>query len=92
MMIKKIIFFMILIALVFFIQGNTIFEAASIGDIKAVEKMLLENPKLLHSVNDAGWTPLHAAVSKGRLDVVQLLLKKGAEVNRPENTYRLTPL
>ncbi len=91
-MIKKIIFFMILIALVFFIQGNTIFEAASIGDIKAVEKMLLENPKLLHSVNDAGWTPLHAAVSKGRLDVVQLLLKKGAEVNRPENTYRLTPL
>ena len=41
---------------------------------------------------DTGWTPLHAAASKGQLSEVDLLLKRGLDVNAREqgdNTYAM---
>ncbi|OXU28114.1 hypothetical protein TSAR_015382 [Trichomalopsis sarcophagae] len=41
--------------------------------------------------NDAGFTPLHFAIKKNCLDMVQILLKKSAQVNKPAKDG-LTPL
>ena len=65
-----------------------IHDAATGGDVEAVQKQLDSNPQLLNAANDQGRTPLHLASLNGRRDVVELLLGRGAEVNRAENTYQ----
>lgn len=40
---------------------------------------------------ECGWTPLHYASQAGQAEVVSILLKHGAEVNK-ENFYKNTPL
>lgn len=38
------------------------------------------NPKLVTSADDAGFTPLHIAATAGRVDVVEYLLGRGADI------------
>ncbi|MBU0515626.1 MAG: ankyrin repeat domain-containing protein [Proteobacteria bacterium] len=58
-----------------------IHDGAGEGDVQAVGVLLDRNPQLVHARNDFGDTPLHAAVKNGRIEVVRLLLQKGADVN-----------
>lgn len=51
-----------------------------------LEKILKSNPKIIHSRNRDGETPLHFAVFKNRLPAVELLLKHGADVNAANRT------
>jgi ankyrin repeat protein len=37
-----------------------------------------------------GWTPLHIAVQSGRLDVIKLLLSRGADTSIKNKVYSLT--
>lgn len=39
-----------------------------------------------------GLTPLHFAVSDGKIEIVKLLIKKGHKINCRENKHGLTPL
>lgn len=41
---------------------------------------------------DAGVTPLLAAVSRGQLETVKLLVERGASLSLRDDTFRLTPL
>lgn len=75
-------------------KGETQLHIACIkGDISAVEKLLSSN----HPTNirdNYGWSPLHEAANHGYVDIAELLLKHGANVNDPGGTFckGVTPL
>ncbi len=58
-----------------------IHDGAREGDVQAVGVLLDRNPQLVNARNEFGDTPLHVAVRYDRIEVVQLLLAKGADVN-----------
>lgn len=63
------------------VQAGEIHKAAEKGDVAKVEKILKANPCLLDSLDKDGYTPLHKAVLKNKIKVVELLLAKGADVS-----------
>lgn len=74
-------------------QTLDIFEAASIGDTKTVNKSLDENPQLLNSYSPDGFTVLGLASFFGHLHLVKLLLGKGANPNiASNNQFKVAPL
>ncbi|OOV79296.1 MULTISPECIES: ankyrin repeat domain-containing protein [unclassified Acinetobacter] len=52
---------------------------ASLGELAEVEKSLA-NGTDVNSADDEGYSALHAAAENGYLDVVKLLVEKGANV------------
>lgn len=71
-----------LVIIVFYLNNSfaeEIHTAAKSGKVKQVESLLNNQPDLLNAKNSKGLTPLHSAISKGRLNVVKLLIKKGAD-------------
>jgi hypothetical protein len=66
-------------------------DAAELGDLAEVRTLLKDNPELLNKADESGNTPLHCAVLSGMIDMVKLLLEKGANLNcRNKSGY--TPL
>ena len=68
-------------------------EAAAIGDSGRVRAALDQHPEQLDTYSPEGFTPLALAAHFGHLEVMRLLIDRGAEVNRVA-THRLavTPL
>lgn len=64
--------------------------AASIGDLDRVRTLLDQNPTLANRVSEyvtyylGSGAPLKNAAARGHLDVVRLLLERGADPNLPE--------
>lgn len=64
--------------------------AAHIGDLHRVRELLDENPNLANRASDyvtyyvGSGTPLKNAAAKGHLEIVKLLLERGADPNLPE--------
>ena len=64
--------------------------AASTGDARLVGRMIDENPEeILHEHNELGHTPLHVAAASGHVDVIRLLVKRGAVVDSRHAKNRL---
>lgn len=61
-----------------FIKFDDPHGAVMFGDIRSLEYMAHLNPGLMVQPDDNGWQPIHLATYVGYLDVVQLLLEKGA--------------
>lgn len=70
-----------------YIDINT---AAHLGDLARVRELLDEDPSLANRAGEhggyylGGGTPLKNAAATGRMDIVQLLLDRGADPNLPE--------
>jgi ankyrin repeat protein len=60
-------------------------KAVIVGNADEIKTMLEQNPGLVSSRDEQiGWTPLHWAVERNRIEIVDLLLSSGAEVDAKE--------
>ncbi len=84
------ILFVILIVVMPAYAGE-IHDLAGGGHLAGVKTLLAEDPGLINDLNEQGSTPLHSACFGGHLDVVKLLLEKGADV-QAVNGGGFTPL
>lgn len=56
-------------------------EAAKAGDTVKVKELISANPSIVNEKNDAGETPILAALFRGHKDVVDLLVSSGTHLN-----------
>ena len=61
--------------------GKTITLATQRGDKEEIETLLNENPEAICETDSLGNTPLHVAVRAGHREIVQCLLKLGADLD-----------
>lgn len=66
------------------------FDAVSLGHAYCLD-LLLEKGVSLSSLNHHGWSMLHVAVAKVKLNIIEVLLTRGADVNAVDSMGR-TPL
>jgi len=59
---------------------ETIFEAAAFGRVGRLEELLSEQPELVRSWSDDGFTPLHLACFAGGAEATRLLVERGADL------------
>ncbi|HYM59360.1 MAG TPA: ankyrin repeat domain-containing protein [Thermoanaerobaculia bacterium] len=70
-----------------------LFETAAVGTAEQLETMLRADPSALSRRSPFGWTLLHMASFGGNVPAVELLIKRGADVNdRAKSKFRNTPL
>ena len=58
------------------------FKDVEYDHVKDVEKALKAHPEYVNITDNDGLTPLAAAVQTGELDMIELLVEKGASVNK----------
>jgi ankyrin repeat protein len=69
-------------------DAKEIIRAAKKGDMAMVGRLLKADPSLLHARDKDGSTPLHCAAWNGQVDVVRLLLERGADASiENQNTH-----
>ena len=70
-----------------------LFEAAELGGVPRASALLDATPSLLDSFSQDGWTALHLAAFFNRLEMVELLLARGARLDlKSKNAVNNTPL
>jgi ankyrin repeat protein len=62
-------------------RDDAFFTAVAAGALPQVREMLSNDPRYVTVRDKMGRTPLHWAVDYNRLDLVQLLIEQGADVN-----------
>jgi hypothetical protein len=66
-----------------FTTGSTeAHRAANVGDYERLKTVLDKSPHLVGRQDTNGWSPLHEAVRSGNLEVIELLLERGADINQ----------
>lgn len=64
---------------------NQLFRAATANDVATIEQMKFTRPMLINACDQFGWTALMMASYEGHLDVIKVLLRLGADMNRANN-------
>mmetsp|Transcript_15567 Transcript_15567/g.21269 ORF Transcript_15567/g.21269 Transcript_15567/m.21269 type:complete len:527 (-) Transcript_15567:272-1852(-) len=59
--------------------------AAQGGDLRQLERVVEKKKELVTAKDENGWTPLHEGARAGSIEVVDYLLKKGADANERTN-------
>jgi ankyrin repeat protein len=63
-------------------EGTTIAHTyAAAGEVTKLAQILEEKQELITAADTNGWTPLHEGTRAGSVEVVRLLLAKGANIN-----------
>jgi ankyrin repeat protein len=62
-------------------QRTPFFDAVEAGDLTRVKELLASDPALVRSETFMGYTGLHLAVRSNNSNMVQFLIKAGANVN-----------
>ncbi len=72
---------------------SDLFEACLVGDLARARVFLDKDPNAVREGEKANWTLLHAAAYSGNLELVKLLIGRGATVDAVAKTkYKNTPL
>lgn len=66
-------------------------DAAIFADVKKLKEFISIEPELVHEVDQFGFTALHEAVGEHTLEVVQILIAAGGNVNA-QNNVGIAPL
>lgn len=61
-------------------------HAAATGDLDRLTTIARKNRRALHAKDENGWQPIHEAARAGNKDVIQLLVKHGADINARTGT------
>ena len=66
------------------------------GDLETVRRLLDDNPAWIHTVGSHGRTMLWEAAYRGKLEMIEFLLERGADINLPgcyhiEHRVEITP-
>jgi len=72
-------------------MASDIHTAAKNGDITQVKSLIKANPAIINSIDNKGFTPLHIAITKNQIKIVEYLITAGANVNI-KNKNGLSPL
>ncbi len=67
------------------IFASEIHDAAQSGDLVRLQSLLEGNPELLEFKDSLGTTPLLSAVSAGQAEIVEFLIKSGADIKVSNN-------
>jgi uncharacterized protein len=59
---------------------ESVFEAAAFGRVGRLRELLSEQPELVRSWSDDGFTPLHLACFAGGAETARLLVERGADL------------
>jgi uncharacterized protein len=59
---------------------ETVFEAAAFGRVGRLDELLSEQPELVRSWSEDGFTPLHLACFAGGAEATRLLVERGADL------------
>lgn len=65
--------------------AGEIHDACQAGDLAKVKMILKEDPEQLQAVTPEGKSPLHMATGWGQKEIVNFLLKEGANINALNN-------
>lgn len=77
---KRFVFLVVLIVC-FNSKAQSIFDHVRNGNLEAVKQTLKQSPDSVNAINEAGNSVLVIASYKGQVEIVKLLLKKGADPN-----------
>lgn len=67
-------------------KQSLLYMAAAHGDIRTLEKCIKSGADPNQADNYGGWTALHRAVQKGKVEAVEKLLEmKGIKIDQPDN-------
>ncbi len=70
-----------------------LFEAAMSGEVDVVKRLVRENPAIVDFYSSDGFTALHLASFFGSKEIVQFLIRNGANVNAvAKNMMKVMPL
>lgn len=67
------------------------FSAVNAGDAGKVESILAADPDSVHWRDDDGATALHIAAVRGHRELVDVLLRHGADMNARDGKFGATP-
>lgn len=84
MYIKRFLFIFVLF-LCSNLKAQSIFDHVRNGNLEAVKQSIKNSPDSVNAVNEAGNSVLVIASYKGQVEIVKLLLKKGADPNLNSN-------
>jgi uncharacterized protein len=59
---------------------ESVFEAAAFGRVERLAELLSEQPELVRSWSEDGFTPLHLACFAGGAEATRLLVERGADL------------